>query len=429
MRLRPIDETTLCLFFLMLMTVTGQDAAAENWPRFRGNGGNGTSSLTGLPIQWSDKDYAWKTRLPGPGHSSPCVWDDHLFLTSSSDEGRTRMLLDIDVKSGDIRWTKTATLNTHSIHELSSYASGTPATDGRQVYVLFVSDKQMLIRACDFAGEQMWERDLGPFFQRESQVHGSGTSPIVFEDLVIVANQQDGPASIIALDSATGETRWENDLSLQMTAHSTPLVLQRADSPPQLFYSNKDDGIVSLNVRNGERLFRASVMNARCVGSPVIAGDLVMATCGGGGRGSLLAAMRVNSRGQIDESAAAWTRNRTLPYVPTPVAVGDYVYLWGDKGVVVCVEADSGQEIWTTRVAGDYWGSPVCADRQIYCVSVDGTVAVVAASPEFRLLGKNQLGERSHSTPAIAAGRLFIRGFEHLYCLEANTTIETSSVE
>jgi len=430
MQPRGIHEISKCLFCLAIVVVAEYCVASDNWPRFRGPGGTGTSNQTGLPVEWSGADYAWKTRLPGLGHSSPCVWNDHLFLTSAVDDGRRRMLLDIDVKSGDIRWTKTTALKTHPRHELNSFASGTPATDGRRVYVLFVSDDQMLVRACDFDGEQVWERDLGPFFQREAQVHGSGTSPIVFEDLVIIANQQDGPASIIALDSATGKTRWKNERTLQMTAHSTPLVLQRANSEPQLFFSNKDDGIVSLNARNGELLFRADVLNARCVGSPVIAGDLVLATCGGGGRGSYLAAVSVDSRGEIDGAAsAAWTRDRALPYVPTPVAVGEYVFLWGDNGVVVCVEAKTGREVWTARVAGDYSGSPVCADGRIYCVAHDGTIAVVEASSKFKLLGRNQLGEGSRSTPAVAAGRMFIRGFEHLYCLASKTAVKISAAQ
>ncbi|MEO1997825.1 MAG: PQQ-binding-like beta-propeller repeat protein [Planctomycetaceae bacterium] len=365
--------------------------------------------------------------MPGLGHSSPIVWNDHLFLTSAIDDGRTRMLLDIDVNNGDVRWTQATSSRTHAIHNLNSFASSTPATDGRQVYVLFVSDDQMLVLAYDFDGEQIWKRDLGPFLQRESQVHGCGTSPIVFENLVIVANQQDGPSSIIALDAVTGETRWKNDRSLQLTAHSTPRVQHRTGSPPQLFFSNMGDGIASLNPRNGELVFRADLLTSRCVGSPVIAGNLVLATCGGGGRGKYMAAVPVESRGELDESAAVWARDRVLPYVPTPIAVGELRFLWGDHGVVVCVDADSGRDIWTERVGGDYSGSPVCVDGRIYCVARDGTIAVIDAVPEFQLLGRNSLGERCHSTPAVAAGRMFIRGFEHLYCLEARTTARIPS--
>jgi outer membrane protein assembly factor BamB len=397
----------------------GTTAAAENWPRFRGPGGAGISNQQGLPVKWSDDDYAWKTKLPGHGHSSPCVWDDHLFLTSATDDGRTRLLIDVDTHSGDIRWTKATPSKTHEKHTLNSFASGTPATDGKRVYVLFASDEQMLVLAYDFAGKQLWKRNLGSFFQQNAQVHGCGTSPIVFEDLVILANQQDGPSSIVALVSATGKVRWKNDRKLMRTAHSTPIVLYPKGRPPQLFFTNSDDGISSLNPRTGEIIFRAGLLKSRCVGSPVIVGSLVLATCGGGGRGHFLAAIPIGSRGELTAANAIWTRRRNLPYVPTPIAFGEHLFLWGDNGAVVCVQAKTGEEMWTKRVGGNYSGSPVCVDGKLYCVAQDGTVAVINAGPDYKLLGKSELGERCHSTPAIAGGRLFIRGFEHLFCLQA----------
>lgn len=427
--LRRVQEISEMLLSLAVVMVLAEDVLAENWPRFRGPGGSGISSQQGLPVEWSDADYEWKTDLPGRGHSSPCIWDDHLFLTSATDEGRTRILLDIDVNNGDVRWSRSVESATHPIHDLNSYASGTPTTDGKYVYVLFVSDEQMQVTACDFQGNQIWQRDLGPFFQRDDQVHGCGASPIVFEDLVIIANQQDGPASIIALDSSTGHTRWKNDRTLRMTAHSTPVLLRRPNSEPRLFVSNLGDGIAALNPKNGELLFRADVLDARCVGSPLVAGELVLATSGGGGRGTSMGAVPIDSSGDLDLSSAVWTRNRALPYVPTPIAVDESVFLWGDNGVVVCLEAKTGEETWTSRVAGNYSGSPVCADGRIYCVAQDGTVAVIEASQEFRLLARNSLGERSHSTPAIAAGRMFIRGFEHLFCLKARTELNTPPPE
>ena len=224
------------------------------------------------------------------------------------------------------------------------------------------------------------------------------------------------------MDSATGKIRWKNDRKLKLTAHSTPTVLSPQGRPPQLFFSNTDDGISSLNPRTGEIIFRAGRMNSRCVGSPVIAGNLVLATWGGGGRGRFMAASPIDSRGELTESDAVWTRRRNLPYVPTPIAFGEHLFLWGDNGAVVCVKAKTGEEMWTRRVGGNYSGSRVCVDGKLYCVAQDGTVAVIDAGPDYKLLGKTELGERCHSTPAIADGRLFIRGFEHLFCLKAQPT-------
>lgn len=393
-------------------------SSAENWPRFRGPAGAGTSHQKGLPVEWLQDDYAWQTKLPGLGHSSPCVWGDHLFLTSAQDDGRVRLLLDIDTNTGRVRWTTKTDSKNHVNHKLNSFASGTPATDGERVYVLFASDEQLLVLAYDFDGKQIWKRDLGPFYQNKGQVHGCGTSPIVFEDVVILANQQDGPASIVALEGRTGKIRWQNDRKLRSTAHSTPVVLGNKHSP-QLFFNNTGDGISSLDPRTGQILFRADVLNARCVSSPVVVDNVVVATCGGGGRGQYLAAIPIDSRGDLDESNAAWVRKRNLPYVPTPIAFGNHLFLWGDNGVVVCLEPKTGDEVWSERVGGNYWGSPVCVDGKLYCVAVDGTVIVIDAASEYKLLGKSQLGEGCHATPAIAGGRMFFRGFEHLFCLKA----------
>ena len=160
-------------------------------------------------------------------------------------------------------------------------------------------------------------------------------------------------------------------------------------------------------------------MPARCVGSPCIAGDLVLATCGGGGRGKVLTAIPIDKRGDLDASSPRWTLDRNLPYVPTPLAYDGYLFLWCDNGVVVCVNQSSGEQVWVERVGGNYSGSPVCIDGKLYCISMDGEVVVMDASPSFRLHARTPLGEGSRSTPAVSAGRLFLRGYGHLFSLKA----------
>jgi len=348
------------------------------------------------------------------------VWGDHLFLTSAEDDGRRRLVVAVDTGSGRIRWQRELAARTHAKHQLNSYASATPTTDGKRVYVLFASDTRLRVLAYDFNGRQVWSTDLGPFQQRESQVHGCGTSPIVYQDTVIVANQQDGPSFIIALDSATGETRWKTPRSLRLTAHSTPCVVRgQGQSSDRLFISNTGDGVAALHPGTGEVISRADVLASRCVGSPVRGGNVVLATCGGGGRGKFLAAIPINAQGDLNGTQLGWTRDRTLPYVPTPVVHESLLFLWGDNGTVACLETKDGSEAWVARVGGNFSGSPVCVDGKIYCVAHDGTVAVIAAEPTYKLLGKSQLGEGCHSTPAVAAGGMFIRGFKHLFYLRA----------
>jgi outer membrane protein assembly factor BamB len=146
---------------------------------------------------------------------------------------------------------------------------------------------------------------------------------------------------------------------------------------------------------------------------------LVVATSGGGGRGRDLIALPIDGRDELTQTDAAWTRDRNLPYVPTPIAVEGHLFLWGDNGVVTCLLAKTGEGIWTERVGGNYSGSPVCIDGKLYCVTQDGVVVVIAATSEYKLLGKTELNEGCHSTPAVAGGRMFIRGFETLFCLQS----------
>ena len=363
-RLSPLLIAVLVLFFAGV-------ADAENWARFRGPDGKGISSQKGLPVTWTDKDYKWKIAVPGLGHSSPCVWDNHVFLTSALDKGAQRLVMAIAADSGKVLWTDKLASNTHEKHALNSYASGTPASDGTRVFVLFTTNDDTVVRAYNFAGKPLWQTDVGRFYNQHG--HGCGTSPIVWKDTVIVASQHDGPSVIAGLDAATGKVRWRSERKVRLTAHSTPVILEREGKTPQLFTSNTGDGLASFDPRNGKLLWRANLFKSRAV----------------------------------------------LPYVPTPLAFGDHLYFWCDNGVVSCLEAKTGKAVWTERVGGKFWASPICVDGKIYNISDKGEVVVIASGTTFKVLGKSQLGEQVHSTPAVSGGRMFLRGFEHLYCLEA----------
>jgi len=405
------------LLVVLLVLSSAPGAAAENWARFRGPGGAGISHDKGLPVTWTDKDYRWKTALPGLGHSSVCVWDNQLFVTSALDSGRQRLVFSLDSKSGKILWSDKLASRTHSKHQLNSFASATPASDGRRVYVLFSTNEDTVVRAYDFKGQRLWQADVGPFHNKHG--HGCGTSPIVWQDTVIVASQHDGPSSIVGLDAATGKLRWKSDRQVRLTAHSTPVVLERKNKTPQLFFSNTGDGIGSIDPRNGNVLWRANLFTTRAVNSPVIAGNLVLAIAGGGGKGKQMAAIPVDQSGEVASDKVAWTRERNLPYVPTPLAFGNHLYFWADNGVVTCLESATGKDVWMQRVGGKYWASPICVDGKIYNITDKGEVVVLASGAKYQLLGRTQLGEPVHSTPAVSQGRMFLRTFKHLYCLEA----------
>jgi outer membrane protein assembly factor BamB len=416
-------------------------AGAENWPRFRGPNGSGVSDEKGFPVTWSDGDYLWKTKLPGLGHSSPCVWDDHVILTAAANDGRSRFVLDLSASTGKIRWQWSTESATYNIHRLSSFASATPTTDGRRVYVpisreealepdpmaspetLGGPNSEYALYAFDFNGALLWKCVIGPY---ESQ-HGSGASPIIFRDLVIIGNDQDGRSSLVAVETETGKIRWKvnrNDSQVQQaTCYATPFLVTHDGGRAELIITSRADGFTSYDPETGDLNWRAKIIPDRVVASPVFGHGMVFALSGGGGEGHFLGAVRLGGHGEIGDKFVAWTRSTKLPYVPTPVLYGDHLFLWGDKGVVSCLNAKTGKEVWSNRVPGEYSGSPVCVDGKIYCMTQSGDVVVIDAGPEFRVLGRTSLGEGTHATPAIANGRMFLRGFEHLFCLEADRSL------
>lgn len=389
--------------------------AAQNWTRFRGENGAGISRQKGVPITWTEKDYAWKVTLPGIGHSSPVIWNNRLFVTSAVDEGELRYLFCLDARNGKILWSRLTGLSPSHKHKKSSWASATPAVDGERVYVAFADKENYFLAAYDFDGQLVWRRNLGRF---ESQ-HGQGVSPIVYKELVIMPNDQDGPSSILAVNRKTGETVWSTLRSVRRTSYATPMIFREPGRKPQLICSSGAMGVTSLDPDTGRLNWMTGEFPLRTVASPIEADGLIIQSCGGGGVGKLLIAVDPHGQGDVSTTHIKYRREKTLPYVPTPVYYEGHVYLWDDNGVVSCMEASTGRNIWTKRVGGNYSGSPICIDGKLYAISEEGNVVVLAASPRYRLLGKTNLGDFSHATPAVAHGRLYLRTFKHLFCLEA----------
>ena len=392
-------------------------AGAENWPRFRGPNGSGVSPDRGFPAQWTANDWAWKTKLAGTGHSSPCVWGDHVFITSAVEGGRERILQALDARTGKVLWTRRRGGAAAPLHKLNSHASATPATDGRAVYTLWGGGQDYVLQAHDFAGKSLWEINLGPSVSKHG--HGTATSPIVVEGLVILLNEQDTDlGAIIAVECATGRLRWKTPRKVDKMTFATPIVVE-VGGKRQIITSSATDGIMGLDALTGKIIWRTPLFSVRTCGSPVLGDGLIFAAEGDGGRGKTLLAVRPGGAGDVHVSHLAWTRDRSLPYVPTPIAHEGRLYLWNDNGIVCALDARTGRELWAERVEGaDYSASPIVVDGKLLCVSRAGDILTLAAAAAFRRLGHTTLGESCHATPAVSNGRLFIRGFEHLYCLK-----------
>jgi outer membrane protein assembly factor BamB len=404
-----LAATSLLLGVLLL------PAQAREWTRFRGPNGTGVHpSARGLPTEYQAAAANWRVPLPGTGHSSPVVWENRVFITSAEEEAGKQHLLCLDAANGRVLWTRTNRFEPYPRHSFNSFASSTPAVDSEQLYVSWLTPEAFTVHAYDHEGRERWKRDLG----RYEVNHGGSASPILFEDLVIIRSDsdRDGPESfVMALDRATGATRWRTTQSSTSGSYSTPLLMERPGRPTEMILTSNAHGFTSVNPRDGKVLWEVKgTFPQRCVASPVVAGELIFATCGDGAGQRHGVAVRAGRQGP---EAVAYTVPRGVPYVPTPVVYQGLLFLWGDGGVVTCVRADSGEQVWMERVGGNYFGSPVCADGKLYAISTRGELVVIAASEKFQVLGRSELGEGSHATPAIAANTLYLRTESHLISL------------
>jgi outer membrane protein assembly factor BamB len=392
--------------------------AGENWTRFRGPNGSGVATDS-FPAEWTADDYLWKVDLPGKGHSSPVGWGDLIFVTSGDSATGALSLIAFDVENGDMRWAQRFKASPHSLHAANSYASGTPTVDAERVYVTWIVDGVLHAAAVDHRGELAWQRELGPADYK----HGSGNSPILVDDLLVIANDHTGDSFVVGLDAASGNERWRRPRQGGTESYATPLVFDGDNGEKQIVVCSSAEGIAGLAPADGAVLWQErEIYPARCVNSPFIAAGMVFSGSGEGGNGKNLTALRPATT-QGSQPSIAYELKKSLAQVPTGIAVGDRLFVWSDRGVVTCYNAADGEEIWTKRIGGNYYGSPVAAGNKLYCVAADGETICLAAADKYALLGRSQLGEGSHATPAIHQSKMFLRTESSLACLPV---LETS---
>ncbi len=390
--------------------------SAEEWNRFRGPNGSGFSAATTVPIEWDTDDYNWIVELPGKGNSSPIAWGDKLFVTSADEKAKTRSVQCLKVADGSEVWRKDVSFGPYKKHKNNSFASSTPAADADHVYVLWNSKTSSPLTAYTHEGEKVWEYDLGPY--RHGQ--GGATSPIVYEDIVLVANDQSAGSFLLAVDRMTGKELWKVDRLGKRACYGTPCINSPGDRPAEVIFSHCYEGIVGLDPETGHQNWHIDVFgraSQRALGSPVIAGDLVVASSGGVGGERQVVVVKPQLSGDDVKVEEAYRVIRQAPHVPTPLVNRDWMFLWSDSGFVTCVEHESGEVVWQKRIGGNYFGSPICVDGKLYCVDLDGEVVVIAASDEYELLARNSLGHPSRATPAVSNGTLLIRTESHLFSI------------
>jgi outer membrane protein assembly factor BamB len=418
---------------------------AATWPQWRGPGGSGVAEATGLPVEWSDtRNVRWKTPIAGSGNSSPIVWEKHVFLTTAvegdvvepgrqgvkqlvdgqdivhpegvgADRRQTFKVVALDADSGRILWERTAWegLPYDTRHRKSSYAAPTPVTDGKLVYASFGSEG---LYAYDFAGQLAWKKELGGI---ATAGVGYGTSPILHGDLVIViCDEEAGAASYMAaFDKTTGREAWRVPRKVQVS-WATPIVVRAAGRDELIVAGNEH--VVAYDPKTGRELWRMKGLDSNAVPSPVALGDIVILTAGYPNK----IAMAVKAGGSGDVTGTdrvLWTYSKGTAYVPSPILYRDHLYLMTDKGLMTLLEPRTGKPLYEgARVpAQNFMASPVAFDGKLLLVGMDGDAHLVKAGPVHEVLRTNPMGQPVAASPAIAGGRLYIRGEKELFCIEA----------
>jgi outer membrane protein assembly factor BamB len=407
---------------------------AGNWPQWRGPTGNSVSDETGLPLEWSEKKgLVWKCPLPGEGASTPAVWGDAVFVTCQN--GNDLLLMKVERATGKVAWEqkvgsgplvrKTANLRgEQKFHNLHNLASPSPVTDGRRVFAHFGNGD---LAAYDFEGKQLWRRNLQEDNGHYTIWWGHANSPVLYRDLIITVCMQDSlvdlgqtavDSYLVAHDQKTGRPRWKTLRNTRATAeecdaYTTP-IFREADGRTEMIVMGGRQ-LDAHDPATGKQLWYLPIpIGNRTITGPTLAGGLVYATCG---MRKDLVAVKPGGAGQLPESAIAWRTTDNTPDSPCPVVCKGLLFVISDSGFVQCRDALTGELKWKERLLGDYKASPLAADGRVYFINLTGRCTVLAASAKFEKLAENQIDDGVIASPAVADGKLYLRGKKALYCV------------
>lgn len=429
-----------------LLTLSAAVAHADNWPAWRGPTGQGFCFEKNLPLKWSAKENVkWRIPLADAGNSTPVIWGDKIFLTQANKGGAVRSLLCLARADGNLLWKKDVEYAGKEINWGGiTYTNASAAVDGKRVVACFASAG---LYCYDHAGNLLWKRtDLGSW----EHSFGSGASPVLHEDLVIMwcgpnsspeadakkgpktdkeaKGKKKGPAGarnfLLAVDKNTGKTVWEHNE--KFGSWCTPLIIKH-DGQDQLLLGTGPDAktkpdpdtnyFKGLDPKTGKELWYCRGLNSFVYTSPLFGNGVAVQMSGYGG--SALA-VKLGGAGDVTKDRL-WLHPTNNQRVGSGMIVGDHVYMIDDNGVPHCYELTTGKDLWkdAERPAGDTWGSMVHADGRLYVLMRSGDTVVLKADPRFELLAVNRLGsgEQSNSSVAISNGEIYIRTFRSLWCI------------
>jgi outer membrane protein assembly factor BamB len=388
---------------------------AQQWPAFRGPGGDGVAGMQDAPTTWDGtrgEGILWKTPVPLPGWNSPVVWGDRVFLAGA--EKTKREVYCFRAKDGSLLWRRTVPLPPGApvpkVSGDTGYAPSTMVTDGQHVCAIFPNGD---IACFDAAGKPLWQRSLGV----PDNTYGHASSLMMYGRGVLVqmdqgTNPKEAKSVLMALDVASGKTVWEVKRPVA-NSWSTPILL-RAGTQEQLI-TCADPWVIAYDPRTGREIWRVDCLGGDVAPSPTSGGGYVFAC----NQGYTLAAIRPDGTGDVTKTAIAWTFDESLPDIASPLCDGALIYLVASDGMVTCVDTREGKKVWEHEFRAAVHASPVLVGKTVYLLDTQGVMHLFEAGRVFKEIGKAPLGEETGATPAFAGGRIYIRGREHLYCIGA----------
>jgi outer membrane protein assembly factor BamB len=409
------------LTFVFVLLVIGS-ALADNWPQWRGPSLNGISGEKNLPLKWSaEENITWKLAMPSWTGATPIIWGERIFLNVA--EGDSLFLWCVDRTKGEPLWKKHLSTGNTKMRK-QNMSSPSPVTDGKSVWVMTGTG---ILKAFDFAGNEMWMRDVQKDYGRFGLNWGYASSPLLYQDALFVqvlhGMRTDDPSYVMRIDAKTGKTLWKVERPTQAIrespdSYTTPALLKYGTNIEVVITGG--DCVTGHDPATGKELWRANGLNPdnnpnfRIVASPVVYESVVYAPT----REKPLLAIKAGGRGDVTESHKLWAFTHG-PDVPTPVTDGKYFYVVDDRGIMWCLDAKTGGTLWGPQriKPATYSSSPVLADGKLYVTNEEGLTTVLKAGPKFEVLAENHLNDYTLSSPAISDGQIFMRTAQYLYCI------------
>lgn len=385
---------------------------AENWPGWRGPRGDGTCIEKNVPTNWDPAGALWKTEIPGKGHASPIVWGDRVLTATGITATKERVLLCLDRTTGNILWQQTVVQGPlEKINKENSYASGTPVTDGKRVYVTFRVGDDIVVAAHELAGgRQLWQVRPGT----HTGEWGFSNSPVLYKDKVIVDGDSKGDSFLIALNQEDGKTLWRKNRTNKGISYSAPFIRELAGHT-QLIQCG-DRCVTSFDPDTGRQIWTIDGPSEEFVATPTYSEKAGLVFISSSWPKQIILAIRPDGSGDVTQTHVAWSDAKGAPYVPSMIVAGDFLLSVNRSGMAFCHEAATGEVLWQQKM-GRHHASAVLVNGLVFFINDNGQVNVIKPGRKFESVATYELGESCYASPAISDGRVFLRGFIHLFCI------------